>query len=248
MYRVVMIAMLVFVVACGQDVENKREALQEERPSKSSLQDMLDARKANSRGKRDTAKSNAYAKGIAEVANSGIYESAKNTGDEAPGFALNNASGEQVTLESYLEKGPVVLMWYRGGWCPYCNITLSAMQNRLTDIQDAGGQLIALTPEVPDSSLSTKEKNELQFEVLSDIDNEVAKKYGIVFKLNDKVAEYYNNGFGLQKYNGNENNELPLAATYVIDKNGVIRYTFLDADYTKRAEPDTVINVLKRLK
>lgn len=240
--------MLAFVVACGEPVEKENDSVAENVSGYSSLQEELDARKAHSKGKRDTVKSNAYARGIEDVANSGIYEQAKNVGDKAPDFALYNASSEEITLQSYLDRGPVVLMWYRGGWCPYCNITLSAMQTRLNDIQKAGGQLIALTPEVPDSSLSTKEKNELQFEVLSDVNNEVAKKYGIVFRLNEKVAEYYNNGFGLQNYNGNEDNELPLAATYVIDKDGTIQYAFLNADYTKRAEPDTVINVLKRIK
>ena len=161
-------------------------------------------------------------------------------GDTAPNFTLTNAEGKEVSLKDELKKGSVVLTWYRGGWCPYCNLTLHALQEELSNFKANGAVLVALTPELPDNSLTTSEKNKLEFEVLSDIDNKVAKEYGIVFKLIPEVAKSYNEAFDLKKYNGNESNELPLAATYIIGQDGKIRYAFMDADYRNRAEPSEI--------
>lgn len=94
-----------------------------------------------------------------------------------------------------------------------------------------------MTPELPDESISSSEKHDLEFEVLSDVGNKVAKEYGIVFKLTDEVAEMYNQSFELNNHNGDESNELPLAVTYIINQEGEIVYAFLDADYRNRAEP-----------
>ena len=102
-------------------------------------------------------------------------------------------------------------------------------------------------PELPDKSLSTSEKNALSFEVLSDIGNQVAHQYGIVFELIPELAKAYQNGFDLHGYNGDQTNALPLAATYVIDRQGTIRYAFLDADYRNRAEPAEILEALKSL-
>ncbi|EPR66383.1 peroxiredoxin-like family protein [Cyclobacterium qasimii] len=189
-----------------------------------------------------------YKKGIDEVVQSGIVEKARQVGDVAPDFVLSNAKGEKVKLSDQLKNGPVVLTWYRGGWCPYCNITLHHLQEALPEIKALGAQLLALTPELPDKSLSTSEKHNLAFEVLSDIDNKVGKDYGIVFHLIDGVAKIYNEKFDLNAYNGNEENELPLAATYIIGQDGLIEYAFLDADYRNRANPEDLIAFLKNKK
>lgn len=212
----------------------------------SSLKSQLDERKNAFSAKAPEATKAIYGTGIEAVAESGILEQAMQVGDSAPDFSLNNSRGETVRLSDYLKKGPVVLTWYRGGWCPYCNLTLHAMQKELPEFQAQGANLLALTPEVPDQSLSTAEKNELEFEVLSDIDSQVARNYGIVYKLTDEVAQIYEEKFGLSAYNGNDSNELPLAATYVINPDGKIVYAFLDADYRNRAEPSAITEALKK--
>ena len=104
-------------------------------------------------------------------------------GDKVKDFTLKNAKGEEVNLSVLLKKGPVVLTWYRGGWCPYCNLALKQLQEELAQIKEQGAMLVALTPELPDHSLTTQEKNALEFEVLTDLHNEVARSYGLVFKL-----------------------------------------------------------------
>ncbi len=216
--------------------------------SRATLQSDLDEKKAAFEQKASEEKKKLYAEGIKAVAVSGILESAKQVNDKAPDFELQNASGEAVKLSDYLKKGPVVLTWYRGGWCPYCNLTLARLQEELPNFRAEDANLLALTPELPDRSMTTAQKHQLKFEVLSDVGNVVGKKYGVVFRLMDEVAAAYQNGFDLHSYNGDESNELPLAATYVIDRNGIIRYAFLDADYRNRAEPKDILEALKGLK
>ena len=169
-------------------------------------------------------------------------------GDKAPNFTLKNALGKKVKLSALLKKGNVVLTWYRGGWCPYCNRALQSWQEALPELKAQGAIFIALTPELPDYSLSTKEKHHLQFEVLTDLNNEVARSYGLVFTLDEATATRYEQGFGLSVYNGNHLNQLPMPATYIIDQKGLIQYAFVNPDYTQRANPEEVIKKLKEMK
>jgi peroxiredoxin len=207
----------------------------------------LEAKKAGFEERAPDELKALYADGLQAVVDAGVVENARSMGDQAPDFTLTNQNGEEVSLSSLLEQGPVVLLWYRGGWCPYCNLTLAAYQDRLEDIRAQGATLVALTPELPDRSVSTAEKEELEFQVLSDVGNEVARKYGVVFTLTDGVKANYEQAFGLSDYNGDDSGELPLAATYVIDRDGTIRWAFLDADYRNRAEPEDVVRALERL-
>ena len=239
---------LVCLITSCETQENKtKEKADPKTETNTSLKSKLEEKKTSFERNADDHKKKTYAEGIEAVEQSGITSTAKQVGDKAPDFTLKNAVGDSVALSSYLEKGVVVLTWYRGGWCPYCNLTLHALQEELSNFKAQGANLIALTPELPDESISTSEKHNLQFEVLSDIGNEVAKKYGIVFQLTDEVAEMYNNAFELNNHNGDNSNELPLAATYVINKNGVIVYAFLDADYRNRAEPSKITEFLKHM-
>ena len=236
-------------VACGPTPEERAVEPKEETVSEKerSLASLLDEKKQPFLQKADSAKIADYDAGLEAVKKTGILSTALNVGDTVIDFNLPDQNGEAISLYQLLDDGPVVLTWYRGGWCPYCNMTLAFLQERLPEFEAANGQLVALSPELPDSSLSTIEKNELNFTVLSDVGNKVARQYGVVFKLTDAVAQRYQKGFNLHAYNGDETDELPLAATYVIDADGVIRYAFLDVDYRNRAEPSDILEALHQL-
>eukprot|EP00178_Gracilaria_changii_P003679 TRINITY_DN1551_c0_g1_i1.p6 TRINITY_DN1551_c0_g1~~TRINITY_DN1551_c0_g1_i1.p6 ORF type:complete len:226 (-),score=62.97 TRINITY_DN1551_c0_g1_i1:2430-3107(-) len=173
-------------------------------------------------------------------------------GDVAPDFTLRNATGAEVSLSALLQKhSAVVLTWYRGGWCPYCNLALRAFTQLNEQIEAMGAKLVALSPETPDESLSTSEKNELDFEVLSDDGLLVADKFGVMFTVPDDIKTLYKSfGVDLDSRNGNGGTRLarlPLPATFVLDKSGVVKYVFADVDYTARAEPAHVMDVLNTL-
>ncbi len=211
------------------------------------LQQTLDAKKAAFEAHATDEKKRIYAEGIEAVQNSGVLSAAKQVGDTAVNFILRNANGTAVELDQLLLKGPVVLTWYRGGWCPYCNLTLHRLQEELPKFKAAGATLVALSPELPDSSLSTSDRHALQFEVLSDPGNAVARSYGVVHKLTAPVAESYQASFDLHAYDGDTSDELPLPATYVIGTDKVITYAFLNADYRNRAEPRDILKALQRM-
>ncbi|QDS99606.1 peroxiredoxin-like family protein [Adhaeretor mobilis] len=186
-----------------------------------------------------------YAQGIETVRATGIEKSAKQVGDAAIDAELLGWDGKRVKLSELWQEGPIVLMWYRGGWCPYCNIQLRAMQQSMDKLEHAGARLVVLTPELPEKAKETAEANDLDIVALHDKDNTVAQKYGLVFKLPEAIIPAYRDRLKLPEYNGNDVMELPLAATYVIDKSGKIIYAFLDADYKKRAEPIDVIKAVE---
>jgi len=180
--------------------------------------------------------------------NSKIAEQSLGQGKKVPNFTLPNAVGNEVSLESLLTKGAVVISFYRGGWCPYCNLELRALQQVLPEIVERGATLVAISPETPDSSLSTQEKNELSFEVLSDRGNLVAKQFGLVFTLDPTLRPIYESfGIDIPGYSGESSFELPLPATYVIAADGTIIHSFADADYTQRLNPAEIITALDSL-
>jgi peroxiredoxin len=184
-------------------------------------------------------------KAIEDLEATDILKHAVKTGDKFPDFTLPNAQGKTITLSEQLQKGKVVITFYRGGWCPYCNLELKAFQEVLPQIKEKGATLIAITPETPDNSLSTKEKNELDFEVLTSENNELARSLNLVFKLPEALAELYGKfGIDLLESQGNDANELPIAATYIIDQNGEVSYHFLSEDYKLRSDPEVIIAAL----
>lgn len=183
-----------------------------------------------------------------ELAASRIVQVALKAGDRAPDFLLPDARGGYLRFNDLLAKGPVVVSFYRGGWCPYCNLELRALQQALPDIKRLGAQLVAISPQTPDESLSTAEKNELAFAVLSDIGSATAKSYGVAFDLAEELRPIYTQfGHALPDKNGDDSWLLPIPATYVVDRHGSIALAFIDVDYRNRLEPKEILAVLQVL-
>ena len=178
----------------------------------------------------------------------GIEQQVLKQGQEFPSFELPNATGQTIRLDDQLKNGPVVITFYRGGWCPYCNLELKELQNHLDEIKAQGAQLIAISPQTPDASLDTQEKNNLQFEVLSDAKNQVARQIGLVFQLPDEIVSIYKGlGIDVEQSNGETSHELPLPATFIVDRQGVIQFVEAEGDYSKRTEPAAIVEELKKL-
>lgn len=212
-----------------------------------SLQAQLDAKREAFNAKADEQKKADYDRGVAYVAQLQLAQHAVKKGQQAPNFTLPDPHGQTVQLRDLLQKGPVIITWYRGGWCPYCNLQLRAYQAYLDRFEEYDATLVAISPETPDNSLSTQAKNELEFLVLSDTDNGVAREYGLVYTVPDYVVQYWNNGDLLKNSQGNAKNELPLAATYLIAPDGTVAYAYLGTDYRERAEPAELLAALAAL-
>ena len=209
------------------------------------LQEKLEQLKNKSDMPQDTV--NKIEEANQELENSGTVDGLK-VGDKAPDFTLPDQLGEKVVLSEELADGPTVLAFYRGKWWPYCNLQLQAYQKAIPEIHDLGANLIAISPQSPSHSLSQQEKEELSFKLLSDTQGEVATKYEVLFEVPPEVKEIYQ-GFGLDltEYNEVEEWILPVPAVYVVDQQGIIRFADVNADYTVRAEPQEIIEVLKEL-
>lgn len=178
----------------------------------------------------------------------GIAEKAIQEGHSFPAFELSNANDETRSLNNFLSQGPLVISFYRGAWCPYCNLEINALQQRLPEITAAGAQLIAISPQRPDKSADQVASSQLTFEVLSDLENKLAKKCGLVFTLPESLRPIYEAWqIDIPEHNGDDSFELPIPATYVIDADGNVRYAHVNMDYTQRLEPYIIIEQLKKL-
>jgi peroxiredoxin len=185
---------------------------------------------------------------IAYLAETGIGKNAKQIGDLAPAIVLPDVHGRAFDMATLLAKGPVVVTFYRGGWCPYCNLELKAYQGVLPRIVAAGASLVAISPEKPDDSVSTAEKNGLTFAVLSDVGQKVGKAFGLVYAFTDELRTVYD-GFKLnipEKNGAPDDWALPLSATFVIGSDGRILFADTGVDYRHRTDPLDVLQVLER--
>jgi peroxiredoxin len=184
---------------------------------------------------------------VAHLAASGINRSAKQVGDRAPDIRLRDQHDAMFDVATLLAKGPVVITFYRGGWCPFCNLELKAYQAVLSRIAEAGASMVAISPEKPDDTVSTAEKNGLSFPVLSDVGHAVGKAFGVVYAFTEEVRQVYD-GFKLDipSKNGTPDDwSLPLSATYVIGRDGVILFADTRVDYRERTDPLDVLQVLE---
>lgn len=183
-----------------------------------------------------------------ELDRSRVTDHAVRTGERAPKFTLPNAFGVDVSLDELLEKGPVVISFYRGTWCPFCNLEQRALQQQLPRITELGASLVAISGMTPDNSLTMAERLHLTYEVLTDTGLAVARAYGLVFELPDYLQETYEElGHPVTRFNGTTDQTLPVAGTFVVDRAGRIRFAYTNANYMHRADPLDVIRTLEEL-
>jgi peroxiredoxin len=213
-----------------------------------SLQEKLDAFKADFEGKKAPPEVVAVMhKATADLIASGQADRALKAGWRAPKFALPDAHGVEVRSTDLLAKGPLVLTFYRGVWCPYCNMDLQAIEAAAAEIRALGASLVAISPQTAPNRRKSERENALSFPILSDHGNSVANEFGLRYRLPDDLIAVYK-GFGndLAVGNGEESWTLPMPARYVIGTDGVIAYAEVNPDYTRRPDPSELLPVLRR--
>lgn len=183
----------------------------------------------------------------AELKTSGLPERAKKVGDKAPTFKLKDPEGKEISSADLLAKGPLVVSFYRGVWCPYCNMELRALQAALPEYEKLGASLVAISPQTAPNSRKSTRENKVTFPILSDTKGEVGAAFGLKFKLPDYLVDLYK-GFKneLPTFNDDPEWTLPMPARYVIAQDGTIVYAEVNPDYTKRPEPEELLPALRK--
>jgi peroxiredoxin len=182
----------------------------------------------------------------AQLSYSGLADRALKIGDLAPSFELPDSDGMLWRSEELLRSGPLVIVFYRGRWCAYCNAQLAALQEVHPQIAEARASLIAISPQTQKHSYMTRDMHKLRFPVLSDEGNEVARKFGLVYRLSPEMQAMYESIMTkLPGYNGDQSWELPLAATYIVQADGNISWARIDADWRHRPEPEEILRIVK---
>jgi peroxiredoxin len=183
-----------------------------------------------------------------ELAESQISRQTAKVGSKAPNFLLPNAVGNEISLDRLLRSGPLVISFYRGIWCPFCNLEQRALQLALPQITSLGASLVAISGMTPDNSMSMAERLGLTYEVLTDAGLLVARRFGLVFELPGYLQEAYARmGHPVPQFNGTAEHTLPIAATFVIDTGGMIRFAYANPNYMHRADPADVLAALAAL-
>jgi peroxiredoxin len=220
-----------------------------------SLQDRLDAFKANFEAGNPPYNAPAeihepMRRATAALIASGAAQQALKVGDKAPAFMLPDAEGREVSSAELLASGPLVVTFYRGVWCPYCNLDLQAIQEALPEIVGRGAAVVAISPQTAANSRRSVRENKLTFAILSDAGNEVAARFGLRFKLPDYLIALYRDGFknDLAVVNGEASWTLPMPARFVIDQGGTIAYAEVNPDYTRRPDPSELLPMLDRIR
>jgi peroxiredoxin len=219
-----------------------------------SLQDRLDAFKADLESgklpfKPTIQQIEAMHRATVELVAGGQARHALKAGDKAPDFVLNDADGKPVASRDLRAKGPLVLSFYRGVWCPYCNMELQALQAELAAIEARGASLVAISPQTVPNSRRSQRDNKLSFPILSDMKAEVANAFGIRFALPDYLVEVYKSFKNdLPLINDDPSWVLPMPSRYVIGTDGIIAYAEVNPDYTQRPDPSELLPVLDRMR
>jgi peroxiredoxin len=187
---------------------------------------------------------------VRELAARDAISNALKAGDPLPPFELPNVEGKFISSEDLAGRGPVVVSFFRGGWCPYCTSALRALEGALPDIERLGATLIAITPDTGSALAEAKQANNLSYNVLSDVDFGVSLTFGLVFRVPNAIKELYmRRGIDLGARHGNNVGTwlLPIPATYLVDRGGIVRYADLDVDFRRRMEPDDIVRMLQTI-
>jgi len=239
-----LLAVLVLLISVSQLAHAKQEIPDYQQ----SVDQMMKQEKADKKGTGFSEDDMHIMKQAGEKLDITMPDPGLKVGERAPDFTLPDAFGKPVNLAEQLQKGPVVLVFYRGAWCPFCNLHLHALSNSQTYFKKYNAQLIAITPQKPDKSLEQVKKDKYEFKVLSDLDDSVMRAYKLLYSLNAELVDVYKkHGLDVEAYNGEGRVTLPIPATYVIDRKGIIRAVHADTDYKKRMEPADIIDALSRL-
>jgi len=218
------------------------------------LQDRLNAIKADfEAGKfplRPTAADlESMSRATAELIAGGQAQRAVQAGDKAPDFVLSDPDGNPVSSRELLAKGPLVVSFYRGVWCPYCNLDLQALEATLPEITVRGANLVAISPQTAPNSRKSQRDNKLSFPILSDVRSEIASRFGIRFALPDHLIETYKSFKNdLPSFNNDPAWVLPMPARFIIGTDGIVAYAEVNPDYTRRPDPAELLPVLDRLR
>jgi peroxiredoxin len=212
------------------------------------LQDKLDALKAECLVKTPPKVMLVRQRAVEELAASGLAEQAMHAGEQAPAFQLRDGCGRAFSSREALRRGPIVLVFYRGRWCPYCNIDLRAIEAASHDIRSLGASLVIISQQTPDNSLETQRRNGLSFASLVDARGKVAHAFGLRWKVSDELRAVEEGcGLDLAAFNGDPSWTLTMPARYVVAPGGMIEYADISVDYTRRGDPSELIPVLAHL-
>jgi peroxiredoxin len=188
-----------------------------------------------------------HARVIDELSREGIVKKALSIGAQSPNFSLSDHNGKTVSSADLLAKGPLIICFVRGRWCPFCVAQLEAMNRILPQIASAGALLIAISPQTIQQSFFMADQHKLRFPLLSDFGNQVAKQFRIAYRVSEDQQSIYRRSFvNLPFINGDESWELPIPSTFIIDGNGTILFASVNPDYTQRPEPALLLEELRR--
>jgi peroxiredoxin len=215
-----------------------------------SLRDKLDERWQRMR-EQSPEVGHAYDALVATLVASGLTETSLKVGARMPDFDLPNVEGRFVASQALLERGPLVVSFFRGGWCPFCTTELRALREVAPDIKARGATLVAITPDTGAALASAKRDNALGYEVLSDLDLGVGLQFGLVYRVPEAIRELYRGlDLDLGARHGSAHGDvwlLPIPATYIVDRRGMVRFAEVDCDFRRRMEPVAIIRALDEL-
>jgi peroxiredoxin len=189
-----------------------------------------------------------HARTIAELKNRNFAANVLSTGSNIPDFQLHDHGGRIVSSSDLLARGPLVLSFIRGRWCPFCVAQMEAMNLIVPEIERAGAMLVAISPQTVQQSFFMRDQHKLRFPLLSDAGNKVARQFGLTYRVPEEQKAIYQRAFvNLPFVNGDDSWELPISATYIVDRGGTVLFASANEDYTERPEPADIVESLPTL-